>query len=181
MKLTGLKNIYIDIKNNNLTYGVFDFRTNGVDFNIFFDIGSIPFRLGLLPKGNNNQIWLNVLKGFEIDSNLSKNDYYKLIELLGLKTDKNNPFSPFKFFLQFNNAIPNNIKSLNHKEIARISRSVTSLEEEDKTVFYGLIEWDKGKTGNKRSKENLEKTRLLLPKTYEEIKDKNISVKYRAE
>lgn len=181
MNLTGLKNIYIDIKNNNLTYGVFDFRTNGVDFNIFFDIGTVPFRLGFLPKGNNNQIWLEVKQGFEINKDLSSQDYYKLVGILNLKKDDNNKFSPFKFFLQFNNAIPNNIKILNHREIARISRCVTSLEEEDKTVFYGLIEWDKGKTGNKRSKENLEKTRLLLPKTYEEIKDKNISVKYRAE
>lgn len=181
MKLTGLKNIYIDIKNNNLTYGVFDFRSNAIDFNIFFDIGVVPFRLGFLPKGNNNQIWLNVLKGFEIDPNLSKNDYYKLIELLKLKTNKNNPFSPFKFFLQFNNSIPKSIKVLNYKERKHISKKVTSLEEEEKTVFNGLIEWDKGNTGNKRSKDNLEKTRLLLPKTYEEIKDKNISVRYRAE
>ncbi len=52
------------------TYGVFDFKTKGVDLNIFFDICAVPFRLGFLPKRNNNQIWLNVLSGFEIDPNL---------------------------------------------------------------------------------------------------------------
>ena len=39
MKLNGLFKIYKIIKNENLTYGIFDFKTNGVCFNVYFDIG----------------------------------------------------------------------------------------------------------------------------------------------
>lgn len=179
MKLSKLKNIYIDIKDKNQTYGVFDFKTNMVDFNIFFDIGVNPFRLGFLPKGNNNQIWLDVEKGFIINKDLNQEDYYKLIRILKLKKDENNKFSPFKFFLQFNDSIPSIIKNLTLTDRSYIAKKTTNIEDEDKTVFDHLIEWDKGKSGKKRTKENLEKTRLLLPKTYEEIKNKNISVSYK--
>lgn len=179
MKLKGLKKVYSKIKQQNGTYGVFDFKTNGVNFNIYFDIGKTPFRLGFLPIGSNIQIWLDVKQGFEIDYNLPQKDYYNLIKLLNLKTDKKNPFLPFNFFKQFDSIIPDNIKSLTECDRIEITKKITQIEEAEKTKYDGLIEWGKGNSGKKRSPENLEKTRLLLPDTYNEIKDKNISVRYK--
>lgn len=179
MKLNGLKKIYLKIKHQNETYGVFDFKTNGVDFDIYFDIAKIPFRLGFLPIGSNIQIWLDVKNGFEIDYKLPQKDYYNLIKLLNLKTNKNKPFQPFNFFKQFDSAIPDNIKTLTNSDRVIITKKITPIEEAEKTIYDGLIEWGKGNSGKKRSPENLEKTRLLLPNVYNAIKDKNISVRYK--
>ena len=45
MKLNGLKNIYKDITTSGLSYAVFYYRTNGIKFNIYFDIFQTPSSL----------------------------------------------------------------------------------------------------------------------------------------
>lgn len=179
MKLQKLSLLYSQIKNNNQTYGLFDFKTNGVHFHIIFDIGNTPFRLGFLPIGKQEQIWLNVKKGFIINPILPKSEYRKLTKLLNLKYYKNNPFSTFNFFKQFGEKIPNQLIKLSKMERVELAMKVSNIEEKEKTVYKGQKDWDKSSSGKNRSQKNLEKTRLLYPELYNQIKDKNISVIYK--
>ena len=179
MKLTKLSFIYSQIKLNNETYGLFNFNTNGIAFHIFFDIGKVPFRLGFLPIGKPEQIWLDVNKGFIINPVLPKSEYRKLTRLLNLKYDKDNPFSTFNFFKQFGEKIPNQLISLSNSERAILALKVSDIEEKEKTVYLGQKDWEKSNSGKNRTEKNLEKTRLLYPELYNQIKDKNISVIYK--
>lgn len=56
MKLTGLKPLYISIKRNNLTYGIFKYQVNKVSFEIFFDISTIPYQLGFIQRQSTFQL-----------------------------------------------------------------------------------------------------------------------------
>lgn len=177
MKLNGLVPLYKNLLNNNSTYGIFNYVKNSVKFDIFFDIGCNPFRIGFLVLNSNFQLWLDIKTGFYINTKLDKDDLYNLIEVLGIKYDPNNHFSTNQFFEEFNNKIPHKFKNIEHTEKAKIVSKIKDIEEEDKIYYLGLIDWEKLESGNRRFK-NLEKTRLLYPKLYYRIKDKNISVRY---
>jgi len=180
MKLTGLYPLYKELTKKIETYCVFRFIKNGVEFDIFFDIGVAPYKLGFLIIGEDFELWLKVEKGFIIDTNLSKEDYKRLVDVLGLKYDKENKFSTFAFFEEFNNKIPTSIPDRPKRQVINLFVRFFNLEENDKLYYDGIIEWDKTETPKRRSPENLEKTRLLLPDLYESIKNKNISVRYSA-
>jgi hypothetical protein len=179
MKINQLSKIHKELLSENETYGVFDFSYNNVKFHIYFDIDIIPYRLGFLPIGKSEQIWLDVNKGFIINPVLQKSEYRKLTRLLNLKYDKDNPFSTFNFFKLFGEKIPNQLISLSNSERAILASKVTDIEEKEKTVYLGQKDWDKSNSGKNRSQKNLEKTRLLYPELYEQIKNKNISVIYK--
>lgn len=98
MKFTGLKSIYAELLTKKLTYCVFKYQKNQVEFDVFFDIEANPFRLGFLVLNNDFHLWINVEKGFEIDTQLNPDDFRKLMILLNLRFDANNKFSTFAFF-----------------------------------------------------------------------------------
>jgi len=179
MQLTNLKPLYRQMMQNDLSYCVFAFSVNNVEFDIFYDVGVTPNKIGFLPIGDNRQLWLNVRRGFFIDDGLSKDQYYTLVNILGLERDPDNKFKPANFFNDFNNRIPEAYRQLNKRERATIVGRAYEVEEHLKTVYIGERDWD-NKLGipNKRSAENLEKTRLLYPDLYNRIKDKNISIRF---
>lgn len=174
MKLTNLKPLYKIIKENNETYTTFEFKKNNLVFEIFFDIDSIPFQLGFIVKHSNFEMWVEVMPGFEISPIIDKTDYKKLVGLLGLIYDPNNKFSTLGFFEEFNLKIPAYGKK--NKELAvYVGKSKYQIEYPDKIYFLKMMPW----TSQHRSFKNTEKTRLLLPKLYERIKNNpHISVGY---
>lgn len=167
------------MKENHETYCVFDYRINSIQFEIFYDIGVVPNRLGFLPLHDERQLWLEITKGFNLDSNMSKDDYYLLVDILGIKKNPDNKFIPASFFREFNDKIPTKYKNLEQGNRQNLIRKIYSVEEEEKTIFDGVIDWDKLRSNKSRSHQNLEKTRLLYPELYERIKNRNISVRYK--
>lgn len=98
----------------------------------------------------------------------------KLIKFLGIKYSKDNPFSTFKFFEDFNTKIPQIVNKTNIAQPQQIIKYLNNVEESEKNYFWKWL--DNTKQGNKVSKANLEKTRKLLGvKAYERCKKKNIS------
>ena len=179
--LDHLRPLAASIRRNGATYGVFDFTYNGVTIDIFFDLGKTPFAMGLLPRGTNFNIWFEVKQGFRIRNSLSPAEYYGLVEVLGIQRDPINKFSVNKFLSFVNEQIPAECPRLNNSERQLIAQRVTTLEEGDKLIYDHLIDWSNGSTGNKRSSKNSEKTRLLRPDIYENIKDHDhISVAFRS-
>lgn len=180
MILDGIIPLYKEIIKNKETYCVFPFTKNKIEFDVFFDIEKTPFRLGFLVIKSNFQLWLNVTRGFNISTVLDREDYKRLKDLLGLKYDPANPFSTTSFFEEFNKKIPAVIPVINSEHRKQLILYSYSIEERDRLFYAGLYEWDKLGSDKKRSLENLEKTRLLLPELYNQIKDRNVSVRYSA-
>lgn len=178
MKLSGIIPLYKKLKSNDKTYGVFKYTKNKVDFDIFFDIGNNPFKIGFLVINDDFQLWLDIKTGFVINPFLDKTDLNKLIKVLNLKYDPENKFSTKVFFEEFNSRIPNDFRFIKKQELPKLVNYVYNIEESEKIYYNGIIDWDKVNNGNNRQESNLEKTRLLYPKLYEQIKDKNISVRY---
>ena len=178
MKLDGLIPLYRKLKSSERTYGFFKYTKNKVDFDILFDVGKIPFKIGFLVLNNNFQLWIDIKNGFIINPFLNKTDLVELFEILNLKYDPENKFSTKKFFHDFNSKIPNDFRLLKTLELSKLISSTYDIDEPNKMYYNGIIDWDKVNNGNNRQDKNLEKTRLLYQKLYEQIKDKNISVRY---
>jgi len=178
MKLDGLIPLYKKLLTNELTYGIFKYTKNKVDFDIFFDIGDTPYKIGFLVLNNDFQLWIDLSKGFIINPILKPEDFKKLVRILKLKFDPNNKFSTKVFFEDFNSKIPTEFRFVKKDELPKIITSIKDIEDSNKIYYNGQIDWDKINNGNKRQPVNLEKTRLLYPELYLQIKDKNISVRY---
>ncbi len=175
MELTRLKQLYISIKDNKYTYALFKFQKNDVIFDVLFDIGVIPFKLGFILKNGNFDLWINVTNEFSVNPIIENNKYKELVKLLGLRYDPNNIFSPYAFFQEFNSKIPKYFTKPDEHTIILISFYNYDIEENDKIYFKQFITW---KT-QFRTEKNTEKTRLLFPEIFDRIKDrKNISVCY---
>ena len=181
MILNNLKPIYNEIKNNKMTYGVFPFTKNSIVFDIFFDIGEIPFRIGFLTKNSRFQFWKNVSKNFYLKTFLSVEDYKGLCKTLKLEYDPNNPFSSSSFFEDFNNRTPQKLPKLRKQDIRVLINKAFDIEESNKIYYCGQKDWSLSNSGKHRTKNNLEKTRLLCPGLYQQIKEKDISVLFTSE
>lgn len=177
MKLTGLENIYKELKVNNEDYFIFTFRKNNVVFDILFDIHKQPFELHFLQKHNDFHFGINVDEYFRISTSLRYDIYIKLCEILNIKYNPNNRFSTFEFFEEFNRKIPQYFQRKKEKQ-ELLKFYMNSIEDPNKLYFEAFIEW--GKMGNKRhvTDKNLEKTRILYDEHYERCKRENISIKY---
>lgn len=178
MKLNGIIPLYKKLKSTNKTYGIFKYTKNKIDFDIFFDIGTNPFKIGFLVLNDDFQLWINIKNGFIINPFLAKNDLNKLVEILNLKYNPNNKFSTKKFFEEFNSKIPKEFRFIKKQDLPRLINSTYDIEDSEKMYYNGIIDWDHINNSNNRQEKNLEKTRLLYPNLYERIKDKNISVRY---
>lgn len=177
MILDKLKELFKDIKRNNLTYDVFDFTKNNISFNVLFDINSTPFKLIIIKKRSSEYIKIDVLNGFTINPQLNSEQYNTLVSMLELRYQEGNPFSTITFFEELNQGIPATISKI---EIGKNTiATIYQCEEAEKVLIREIRDWDKYPHLNKTcSAENKEKTRILYPEIYEQIKDKNISVFY---
>ena len=174
MKLNGLIDLYKDMKKNNIERYRFDYKNGKGNFDIFFFLDETPFILLFGAKGANFCFEIEVKNGFNIETNLDRDTYKKLIEFLGIEYSEGNPFSTFKFFEDFNTKIPNVAKKSNIAKPQQIINYRCDVEESEKIYFWKWL--DNTKHGNNVSNENLEKTKKLLGiKAYERCKKKNIS------
>lgn len=175
MMQLNLRPLHSDILKHSKTYDVFDYTHNGIDFSVLFDVNCQPFKLTMIKKKSDQFLILEVLNGYQINTYLGE-DLKKLKEMLELHHGKMK-FSTNDFFEEFNRKIPEFISN------AKISNTCLSrvyqCEDCDKLYIRELRNWDKYPELKKHATpENREKTRLLYPKIYERIKDKNISVFY---
>ena len=99
MKLTNLSGWYKAIKNQNLTYNVYECKYNHIDFSILFDIGKTPFILSLIKRQTGEVITFNILQGFLIETNLPHDQYYLLRKILNIPDRGESPFSTMPNFL----------------------------------------------------------------------------------
>jgi hypothetical protein len=163
---------------NRVTYDVFDYTNNNIEFSILFDIETKPyFNLTIIKKKSDLFLTFDIENGYIIETNISKDKYNLLKRMLEINPPTSNPFSTFNFFQDINSKIPSCIsrKPLSKHTIARIY----SVEEPDLVYIKTLINWQAHpQSGRHCSPENKEKTKKLYRELYEQIKDKDISVKY---
>lgn len=172
MYLTNLKSLYVDMKNNKATFDIFEYTHRGVTLSIMFDIGCTPYKITIMKKRYDRFLFLDVENGFSIQTYLGE-QLVILREMLEIPSG-DRQFSPKEFFNKLHEHIPSSMSK------AKISKQMLSkayrLEDGNKTLFFKLYPWNP--LVKKVSPENREKTRVLYPDLYEQIKDKNISVAY---
>ncbi len=176
MTLTRLIPLYKKIKQNNETYAFFDFKKNGVTFHIFLDIETKPnYLLGFMVPGTQFNLWIDVTEDFKIDTYINEK-YGEQMEVLNLKSDPENKFSTNAFFSEFNEKIPSDYMKAPKNVLNDIAIKKYDVEENE-SLYY--LSFRRLPPGWHRTEKNSEKTRLLLPKIYERIKDRdNISINY---
>lgn len=174
MKLN-LHDLHVDILKHKKTYDVFDYNHNGIEFSVMFDVNCVPYKLIFIKKRSTQYLILDIITGYQINTYLGE-QLQVLKNMLELKNGKTK-FSTNQFFDEFNQKIPHTIQN---KKISKTTISrIYHCEESEKIYICELRDWDKyPELGKHATKENREKTRLLYPDMYEEIKDKNISVFY---
>lgn len=107
-------------------------------------------------------------------------DSKTLITYFKVNSNKINDFSKY-LFVVFINHIPENIPNLNNKEKKIIINYINKEENEEGKIYCTGLMRNGIKNGkqNTRTSLNLEKTRILYPKLYEDFKnDETISFKY---
>lgn len=178
MTLTGLIPLYKAIKRNNETYAFFYFVKNGITFHVFFDIEidtKLNFLLGFIVPGTQFNLWIDVAKGFRIDTYINEK-FDELKDVLNLKPDPNNKFSTNAFFKEFNDKIPSEYIKPPKEALYHIAVKRYNIEYSN-SVYY--LTFKRLPPGWHRTEKNSEKTRILLPKIYERIKDRtDISICY---
>ncbi len=176
--LNGLIPLYKKLKMSDQTYGIFTYVRNTMEFDVFFDTGNIPFKIGFLRIKDSFQLWVNIEDGFTIDYNLDSNRSKKLKVYLGYSDNKK--LYTKSFFKDFNTKISSTFSLLDREKLRDIVKSTYKFIEPEKIYFGGFKMYYKFKTNSryKRQLENLDKTRLLYSDVYLKIKDKSISVSY---
>ncbi|HEF1622227.1 TPA: hypothetical protein R8T64_000118 [Campylobacter lari] len=179
MKMTGLENLYKDIKNKQVTYCIFNYTHNRVELEIMFDINPKPFKLLIIKKYSNKTLLLDILNGFKLDIFLSKEKYQILLDILDIKGADTTPFSTKKFFEELNSAIPHQVIQYNlNNNLRYIISQVNNFDEANLVYIKCLKDWSKNKNNRHVTEKNRKKTKYLYPDVFEIIKDKNISVVY---
>ncbi len=179
MKMTGLKELYKDMKAQKLPYHIFKYNHNDIVLEILFDININPFRLLIIKQYSNLTLLLDIETGFELDVFLTQEKYKILIDILEIKSGKTNPFSTKKFFEELNSAIPFRVKKYQmNNNLRYIISQANKLEKANLIYVKCLINWSKTESGKHVSEKNRKKTKYLYPDIFETIKDKNISVVY---
>lgn len=176
MKLSNLKPLYVDILKNHKTYDVFDYRHNGIDFNVLFDTQTKPkYTLIFIKKKSDLFLELKISQDFSLNAYLG-DKLIILLKMLELSIGSTR-FSTSEFFNEFNGKI---LKTISQKIVSKkILTKIYQCEEANNVFIKELRDWDQYPLLKKTvSIKNREKTRLLYPDVYESIKDKNISVFY---
>jgi hypothetical protein len=175
LKMTFLEQLYRKMKDENRKQCLLKYHFRNVDFSVLFDIGLTPFNLlfGVIIK--NFTFSFSVERGFYIkDWRIRPESKYKqLAEILQLKPDPANPFSPLKFLEEFNRLakMPDKVRQLTYSDRIPFCSAV----EESKKISFKGWQHHENDGRNVRPK-NLEKTRMLLGETdYQRCEQRNIS------
>lgn len=175
-KLTSLADLLSRMEDARVDRCHFRFQLHAGDFDVFFFADTSPFVLGFGAIGRNFYFELEVdPKTFETPGVFVKDVYYKLCEILGLRRDPANPFTPSVFLQRVNMAIVGvAFRKTTPRDLSRYRRDV---EEADKIWFCG---WrDNTSEGKHVTSMNLIKTRRWLgEQAYLRCKEKNISSRW---
>lgn len=180
MKLPNLKKLHWSMKQLDLLVDVFDFSYNEVDCSILFNPDYVTgFSLTFFKKRNANILKLPVKHGYDLT--IQNENFHAFCRFFEIKRQKGS-FSIKDFFSYLNSKIPT--KSFPNTSAQReIISSLIPIDDSEKLHFDHLINWEKARAKNPelkkgRDPKNLEKTRLLYPEIFQEIKDFDISVAY---
>lgn len=183
MKLPNLKKLHWSMKKLDLLVDVFDFSYNEVDCSILFNPDyKTGFSLTFFKKKNAHVLKLPVQPGYNLI--IENENFHAFCRFFEIKREKG-AFSIIDFFEYLNSKIPT--KSIpNTTDQRKIISSLIPIDDSEKIYFDHLINWEKARAKNPelkkgRDPKNLEKTRLLYPEIYQEIKDFDISVAYSSE
>jgi Family of unknown function (DUF6037) len=173
MKLDRLEPLYQSMRFHNIERYRFEYKVRVAVFDVFFFTDESPFLLLFGVKAKNFCFELKVdPSSFIIDHQLDPLTYKGLCKVLELEYDPKNPFSPWKFFSEFNSKIPKVAFANQKSKPQDVAQYRSFSEEPDKIYFCGWS--DNDKLGKKV--QNLDKTRALLgEKAYQRCKTKNIS------
>lgn len=159
MQLTGLKLLYMSMKSQGIERYKFPYRHNHLHFDCLFFIDQQPFELVMGCKAENFAIFLDVRQSFEIDPNLDRQTYYRLLDALRLGGHSGKPFRTGEFFSEFNQHIPNHADPQNKARPQDIAPYRSIAEEAHKVFFCG---WRNNPPGAHVTPENLDKTLTLM-------------------
>jgi hypothetical protein len=174
MKLDALEPLHQSMQANDIDRYRFGYTHGKAKFDVFFLADTQPYKLIFGVYDQNVFIEYDVDKDFRINPQLSKEHYKQLCQLLELKYDPNNHFSPGAFMADFNTYIPKCAHCAQKVQPHEIIRYRNNIEEVEKIWFCG---WrDNAQRGQSVTAENLFKTRQLLgERAYQLCKERNVS------
>ncbi len=172
--LEGLRPLYREMRQRDLSRCRFAYRRGRVNFDVFFFIDEAPFSLLFGARAHNLAFELTVRQGFEVDTRIPNEQYTLLCRALELHFDPANRFSPKAFLLDFGAALPASLPPDAEPRPHELAVYRPTVDTRDGTYFCG---WRDNSIRNVHVREkNLHKTRALLGiKAYEICRRKNIS------
>ena len=142
-----IKAVTFNYKHNNTTFAI-----------IFYNLSQML--LTFVKTSTKEHFTLVIEDDFSINGKLDEEDYKTLVNMLGLKFEKGNPFSPSNFLFEFSQKIPK-YEAVIKSEIKTCAKYISKhIDDADKTVFVKFI--SHANDGKHVSVENLNKTALYL-------------------
>ncbi|CAE6811614.1 hypothetical protein R69658_05432 [Paraburkholderia aspalathi] len=175
-KMTALAGLVMRMEQEGVDRCRFRFRLHAGEFDVFFFADANPYVLSFGAIGRNFYFEVNVNpRTLDTPAVFDRGDYYSLCEILGLRPNPENKFTPSAFLQHLNNAIEGvEFHPVTPRDLATYRRDV---EESAKIWFCGWL--DNTTTGNHVTPENLNKTRRWLgEKAYLRCKERNISSRW---
>ena len=176
MKIPELQDLYRIMKTNNVQHQRFEVKTNSIIFECIFS--APPFELSMTTKGTKKPTFFlfNVEQGFNINAYFESSQFEALLSLLKTNGNSKNKLQTSEWLKSVASQIPKKISlEPNQAEICNLRHD---LEERDKPYFDSWINWKKGQ---KPSKENLLKTRIIIgEKAYQYSQKNNCSSRWSA-
>lgn len=162
-----IKAISFNYKHNNTTFAI-----------IFYNLSQML--LTFVKTSTKEHFTLVIEDDFSITGMLDEEDYKTLVNMLGLKFEKGNPFKPSDFLFEFSKKIPQ-YDAVVKSEIKTCAKYIAKhIEDADKTVFVRFMPHNND--GKHVSVANLNKTALYLgAKQAKLCKESNVSSCWRIE
>lgn len=175
-KMTPLEELHTRMQHAGVDRCKVRFQLHAGEFDVFFFADSAPYVLAFGAIGRNFYFEINVdPRTLETPGVFPRDVYYRLCEILELRANPANRFTPTAFLQQVNEAMKGvTFRPVTPRDISVYRRDV---EESAKIYFCGWL--DNTKAGNKVTPGNLMKTRRWLgEKAYERCRDRNISSRW---
>lgn len=175
-KFTNLSALHNNMIINSETRAKFSFTYNKRSFSCVFICDTVPYILIIAYLGHDFAVELNINNDYSTPSYLENSLYKQLIELLGIKFDPNNKFTPTTFFDIIDNNIPEKYEKINYYDVLLAERIIRDIEEADKIYFLGFRN---NPSNQSVTPKNYEKTILAFgTKIANSLKQHNISTRW---
>lgn len=158
IKLASLELLYRCMQSQGMGKAQFEFQFRTLTFRVIYIAEQFPHELLLGCRQHNLFIVVNVSRDFVIGTYLG--DQYKpLMDALGIRSSKDDPFSPGIFFDALRTAIPTSTTKDREPTITDIAGNRRDVEDADKIYFVGWLHHDGKRSAPTEA--NLEKTRRI--------------------